>query len=316
MEYAALGGSSGLLGAVVQAETAASDHRGRYAVYRRGRIYWTSTTGAHEVHGSILRAFSDVDGIHGVLGYPTADTQSSSDRRSRYSNFENGRIYYWGAGTFPIIGAIFVKHQALGGVRGFLGYPTSAVRTSLDKRSHYSNFERGRIYERGGTVREIHGAILSRHEALGGVRGFLGYPETDVVDVGDGRGRVTRFEGGYIYYTSSTGAHEVHGALWDRYHANGGPTGYLRYPHSDVRAISDGRGKFSEFERGRIYWMPGGGAFEVHGAVLDKLFEEGDVTGHLGYPTSELRPAGTVRRQTFEHGRLTYHPATGTVTVD
>ena len=103
---------------------------------------------------------------------------------------------------------------------------------------------------------------------------------------------------------------------WVRSPANGGPTGYLRYPSSDVKAISDGHGRFSQFERGRIYWSPSTGAFEVHGAVLDKLFAEGDVTGHLGYPTSELVPVGTVRRQTFQHGRLTYHPVSGTVTVD
>ena len=33
--------------------------------------------------------------VHGVLGYPTADTNARRDQRSRYSNFERGRIYYW-----------------------------------------------------------------------------------------------------------------------------------------------------------------------------------------------------------------------------
>ena len=114
-EYAALGGSSGFLGPVVQRERAVSDHRGRYAIYRHGRIYWTPTTGAHEVHGSILSVFSRVGGLHGVLGYPTADTRTSSDKRSRYSNFEHGRIYYWSAGTFEIHGRDLL--QARGGGR-------------------------------------------------------------------------------------------------------------------------------------------------------------------------------------------------------
>ena len=315
-EYAALGGSRGFLGPVVQREKAASDGRGRYAIYRSGRIYWTSSTGAHEVHGSILSMFSRFGGIHGILGYPIADTRASSDKRSRYSNFEHGRVYYWSRGTFEIHGAIYIKHEAEGGAHGLLGYPTSHVQTSADKRSRYTNFEKGRIYERSGTVHEIHGAVFDKHEAVDGVHGVLGYPESDVVDVGDRRGRVTRFEHGFIYYTSTTGAHEVHGAIAARYRINGGPTGYLRYPLADVRTISDGRGRFSEFERGRIYSTPTTGAYEVHGAVLAKLFAEGDVTGHLGYPTSELQPSGSLRRQTFEHGRLTYHPSTGTVTVD
>ncbi len=314
-KYAELGGSTGLLGPVVQAEQAVADGRGRYAIYQNGRIYWTSTTGAHEIHGSILDAFVRVSGVYGVLGYPTADTRTSADGRSRYSNFEGGRIYRWSAGTFEIHGAIFTKHEALGGVHGFLGYPTSDVRTSSDGRSRYTNFEFGRIYERDNTVQEIHGAIFTKHEALGGVHGFLGYPASDVLDTGDGRGRITFFEHGFILYTSTTGAFEIHGAIWDRYLTNGGVRGYLRYPISDVRSISDGRGKYSAFERGRIYWTATTGAHEVHGAVLDKLFALGDVTGQLGYPTSELVPDGTVRRQTFEHGRLTYDPATGKVTV-
>jgi uncharacterized protein with LGFP repeats len=367
-EYAALGGSSGLLGAVVQAPKQATDHRGWYAVYRNGRIYWTPTTGAHEVHGSILGSFLGNGQMYGALGYPTTDTRTSADRRSRYTtfeqgriyrrneltveihgaiflkheslggvrgdlgyptsntliaadkrshytNFEHGRIYLRNGGTVEIHGAIFTRHQLLGGVSGALGYPTSDTRTSADKRSHYANFEHGRIYVRDGVAREIHGAILLKHESLGGVRGFLGYPETDVGSVGDGRGHAIRFEGGYIYDSSKTGTHEVHGAIYDRYHANGGPKGYLGYLVSDVRTISDRRGRYSEFEQGRIYWTSTTGAHEVHGVVLTKLFHQGDVTGRLGYPTSELVPVGALRRQTFEHGSLTYDPATGVVTL-
>ena len=96
--YAALGGAGGFLGAIVRSERAVSDRRGRYAVYRHGRIYWTRTTGANEVHGSILSVFSRLGGVHGFLGYPTSDTRTSADGRSRYSNFEGGRIYYWSRG--------------------------------------------------------------------------------------------------------------------------------------------------------------------------------------------------------------------------
>ena len=305
----------GFLGAIVRSERAVSDRRGRYAVYRHGRIYWTRTTGANEVHGSILSLFSRLGGVHGFLGYPTSDTRTSADGRSRYSNFEGGRIYYWSRGTFEIHGAILLKHEGEDGVSGYLGYPTSSTLTSSDGRSRYSNFEGGRIYYRNGALAEIHGAIFRKHEALRGAHGLLGYPESDVLDVGDRRGRVTIFEHGQIFFTPTTGAFEIHGAIWDRYHRNGGPRGYLRYPTSDVRAISDGIGKYSQFERGRIYWTPRTGAFEVHGAVLDKLFAVGDVTGNIGYPTSELVPVGSLRRQNFEHGRLTYNPVTGRVTL-
>ena len=45
----------------------------------------------------------------------------------------------------------------------------SNVQTSSDKRSRYTNFERGRIYLRDGTVTEIHGAIFVKHEPMHGV---------------------------------------------------------------------------------------------------------------------------------------------------
>ena len=159
-----------------RARRAVSDHRGRYAIYRHGRIYWTPTTGAHEVHGSILTVFGRVGGLHGVLGYPTADTRTSSDKRSRYSNFEHGRVYYWSAGTFEIHGRDLPQAREEGGAHGYLGYPTSSVQTSSDKRSRYANFEGGRIYERAGTVHEIHGAVFVKHEALGGVHGIPRLP--------------------------------------------------------------------------------------------------------------------------------------------
>ena len=45
-KYKALGGASGFLGPVKEAERANADGRGRRAVYRGGNIYWTATTGA------------------------------------------------------------------------------------------------------------------------------------------------------------------------------------------------------------------------------------------------------------------------------
>jgi len=209
-KYAALGGSSGFLGAVVQAEQAVADGRGRYAVYQYGRIYWTSTTGAHEVHG----------------------------------------------------------------------------------------------------------AIVAKHNATSGVYGALGYPVSDEQAVGDGGGRVSIFERGRIYCSFATGAHEVHGAIFDRYNANGGARGSLGYPTADEQAVGDGGGRVSIFERGRIYCSFATGAHEVHGAILEKLLALGDVRGQLGYPITEIYTDGSLRRQRFEHGRLTYDPSNGRVTVD
>ena len=48
---------------------------------------------------------------------------------------------------------------------------------------------------------------------LGWERSFLGYPLTDETATPDGVGRYNHFQGGSIYWTPATGAHEVHGAI-------------------------------------------------------------------------------------------------------
>ena len=309
-KYEQLGGASGFLGAVVVPEKANSDRRGRVERYEHGNIYWTSTTGAHEVHGAILDEFANQAGVNGILKYPTADTRTSGDQRSRYSNFERGRIYYMGqAGTFTVPEPFFSKHEGMRGVYGYLGYPIDNVRTSGDGKSRYQNYEKGRLYNKDGTVREIHGAVFDMHEGLGGIYGPLGYPANDLAPAGDGRGKVQWFDGGLVFYSPQTLSHALWGKILSRYARNGGVKGYLRYPTSEPMDVGDDRGEFATFERGHIYSTDTTDAHQVHGAVLREYLDvHGGPTGTLGYPTSELDPRGTPggRFQEFEGGTLQY----------
>ena len=64
---------------------------------------------------------------------------------------------------------------------------------------------------------EVHGEIGVHYRVLGGSGSVLGYPTTDETGTPDGVGRYNHFQAGSIYWTPSTGAHEVHGlirALW------------------------------------------------------------------------------------------------------
>jgi hypothetical protein len=317
-KYAELGGSAGFLGRVVAPEKANTDRRGRVARYQNGNIYWTATTGAHEVHGRILAEFADQAGVNGPLKYPTSDTRRSGDRKSEYSNFENGRIYDRGsAGLVTILKPFFAKHEALGGIYGQLGYPKENARNARDGRSRYQNFDKGRIYQRGSSVVEIHGAVFTLHESLRGVYGELRYPVTDLDEVGDRRGKAQWFEKGLVFYSPTTGAHAVWGKILDRFAANGNVRGYLQYPTSEPTPVGDGRGTYATFEQGNIYTSTTTGAFQVHGAVLDAYLDTyGGPTGTLGYPLSELQPKGTPggRLQQFEGGTLRYTSG-GTVTL-
>lgn len=317
-KYAELGGAKGILGPVVEAERALGDGRGRRARYQNGNIYWTATTGAHEVHGALLTEYGVQGGSTGVLRYPTSDTLTSSDKAARYNDFEHGRIYYLGAkGTFTVPEPFFSKHESLKGVHGVLGYPTHDVQASADGKSTYQAYTAGKIYRQGSRLVEVHGAVYTRYAEVGGTKGVLGYPVNDLAPCGDGRGKVQWFEHGYAWYTPTTGAHALWGQVADGYLADGNVKGPLGYPTSEPTPVGDGRGTSATFEKGRIYASTTTAGFDVHGAVLTAYLDTyGGPTGSLGYPTSNLDPAGTTggRFQSFEHGRLRYD-TDGTVTL-
>jgi len=89
-------------------------------------------------------------------------------------------------------------------------------------------------------------------------RRLLRGPLTDETGTPDGVGRYNHFQGGSIYWTPETGAHEVHGHIRDEWARMGWERGRLRYPTSDERGMSDG-GRYSQFQGGAIVWTPEGG---------------------------------------------------------
>lgn len=148
---------------------------------------------------------------------------------------------------------VFLKHESEGGIAGPLGGPAGRERTSHDGRSRYQDFVGGRIYARDGNLVEIHGAVFLRHEQIDGVYGPLGYPTADLRRVEGSRGKVQPFESGRIWYTASTGAHAVWGAILDRYlEVEGGPTGPLGYPVAE-RTGTGSEGEVAQaFEHGTL----------------------------------------------------------------
>ena len=81
---------------------------------------------------------------------------------------------------------------------------------------------------------EVHGAIREKYLALGAEASILGYPRTDETATPDGIGRFNHFQGGSIYWTPGTFAHEVHGLIRDRWASLGWERNpQLGYPISD-----------------------------------------------------------------------------------
>jgi hypothetical protein len=83
----------------------------------------------------------------------------------------------------------------------------------------------------------------------------------------DGIGRYTHFQHGSIYWTPDTGAHEVRGAIRDKWAALGWERSYLGFPVSDELATEQG-GRVNGFQRGEIRWTESLGALDVPATVV------------------------------------------------
>jgi hypothetical protein len=159
------------------------------------------------------------------------------------------------------------------------------------------------------------GEIDKKYQALGGCGGFLGTALTDERTTPDGVGKYNVFVGGSIYWSPSTGAFEVHGAIRDKWRDLNWEAGPLGYPLSNETKTPDGIGRFSVFQHGSIYWKPQTGAHEVRGAIRDKYMQTGWEAGPLGYPVSDEYDAAGKRRSDFEHGYITWDASSNTATV-
>jgi hypothetical protein len=83
---------------------------------------------------------------------------------------------------------------------------------------------------------------------------FLGGPTSEIRIAPDGIGRYREFQNASVYWSPQTGAHEVHGAIRDKWLSLGGPAGELGYPVSDETGAPDGYSRISRFQHGWITW--------------------------------------------------------------
>ncbi|MCZ2804327.1 hypothetical protein O2W18_04365, partial [Modestobacter sp. VKM Ac-2983] len=133
----------------------------------------------------------------------------------------------------------------------------------------------------------------------------------------DGVGRYNHFDGsggGSIYWTSDTGAHEVYGAIRNRWAELNWEQGPLGYPVTGESPTADGVGRYNHFDGsggGSIYWTSDTGAHEVYGAIRNRWAELNWEQGPLGYPVSGEYDVEGGRRSDFQGGSIVWDRATG-----
>ena len=223
-------------------------------------------------------------------------------------------IFAWSsiAVGFQVYGEIGKKWKSLGGVSGLLGAPLNDETGTPDGVGRYNHFQGGSIYWTPNTgAHEVHGLIRDKWASLGWERSFLGYPISDESPLPDGRGRYSNFQGGTIFWTPQTGAHEIHGEILKKWVKLGGRRGFLGYPITDETGTPDGIGRYNHFQGGSIYWTPNTGAHEVHGAIRDKWASLNWERGALRYPISDEFQDGVYRRSNFQHGYIRWSSQRG-----
>ena len=266
-EWNAKGGAGGFLGAPQDNEYTVSAIPGdqvppgaRAEDFTGGVIYWSPATGAHEAHGAILQEYVAVGGT-AVYGLPLTDEVTAPDGVGRFNHFSAGGSIYWTplGGAHAVHGGIKADWVALGYEHSVVGYPTSDeydVPGVPGARMQY--FAGGDIFWSGPTgAHEVHGLILFEYaNTLGGAQTY-GLPTTDETTAPDRVGRFNHFQGGSIYWTPVTGAHEVHGAIREAWAGTGYEHGPLGYPTTDEFGMAGGRG--GDFQHGYIWWTATGG---------------------------------------------------------
>jgi GH35 family endo-1,4-beta-xylanase len=217
--------------------------------------YASSATGSHLVCGAMRDKYEALGGPSGFLGYPITDETVTPDGAGRFNHFSNSGSIYWSpsTGAWSIHGGIRNKWANMGWERSILGYPVSDETGASDGVARFNHFSNsGSIYWTPNTgAWSIHGLIRDKYQARGGPSSFLGYPVSDETGTPDGVGRFNHFSNsGSIYWTPSTGAWSIHGAIRNKWASMGWERSCLGYAVSDEFAIPNGRQ--SDFQRGTI----------------------------------------------------------------
>lgn len=197
-KYAAMGGASSLLGPATSLEYDVPGGRARN--FKSGRLFWSATTGAHELHGAILTKY--LTGGPEKFGFPTNDQVTVHGGVANYFTTGNARIYYSSAtGAHYTRGSMLAKYLAAGGPSKY-GLPTTD--DAKVSGGYFTLFSGGRsiYYTSKDGAHLVYGKILKKYASVKYQKSCLGYPTTDQYNINGGIRN--RFQHGQITYVTKT----------------------------------------------------------------------------------------------------------------
>jgi hypothetical protein len=224
-----------------------------------------------------------------ALGNPAGSEACGIKDNGCYQFFDNGSIYWSQAtGAHIITGGIRAKWGSTGNEWGPLGLPTTNEQYGNKGGGANQSFENGRIYYTNtGVSYVILNPIIDRWNQSNAEWGTLGYPTMDTVCGLAAGGCYQLFQNSIvIYWSPSTGAHTVGGAIRAKWGSTGSEWGPLGYPISDEQYGNKGSGAaYQLFQNGRVYWT-GSASYEILNPIIDRWNQSNAEWGTLGYPVT------------------------------
>ncbi|WP_157981676.1 hypothetical protein [Protaetiibacter intestinalis] len=227
---------------------------------------------------AVAAASAAAGGLTGPLGFPLAAAVSTSANglSGTYQYFQGGTVYATDArGAYAVTGDLLAAYRERATVSG-LGWPTdNAICGGSGCRQ---DFQEGTLYVTGGTSYVLNGVMEAYYQSIGGAGSVLGVPVGAVVSTSAQGvpGAYQYFAGGTVYWTASTGAHAVTGAMLTAYRAASTVSGSYGWPKGEMSC--DAAGACSQaFQGGTLSVTPG--AQQVMEAYYQSIGGAGSVLG-------------------------------------
>ncbi|MBN1093855.1 hypothetical protein JKP75_15625 [Blastococcus sp. TML/M2B] len=178
----------------------------------------------------------------------------------------------------------------------------------------YQVFRYGSVFWSPATgAHVVQGSVAARWVQGGAENGALGYPTGGPSCGLPGGGCAQSFQGGDVYWSPASGARVVSGAVAAMWTAHGRERGGLGYPAAELACGLVAGGCFQVFQYGVVYDSPAAGTAVAKGGIGYTWMGRGAENGAFGYPVGSEEcglPAGGCA-QNFQHGRITWSPASG-----
>jgi uncharacterized protein with LGFP repeats len=259
-KYISTGAHGSFLGYPLMNERCGLVNGGCYQLFQGGSIYWSSSSSAHLIKGGIGEYWGELGYERGRLGYPLADEVCGTG--SCMQLFQGGRIYWTSTlGSIQTWGGIGKRYADLGAETSTLGNPTSFESCGLKNGGCTQTFTNGSIlWSASSGAWESYGPIREYWMLNGGVNGFLAYP-TGRVSCGLKNGGCAQvYQNGRIYWSASTNAQSMHGAILNKYLSLGAENSALGYPISSETTLNGITSQ--KFEHGTLYWTAKRGVWQ------------------------------------------------------